>query len=107
MILKLSTDLKFPSLEISKYSQVVDIVLLDLPGGMVSYRLIIGQYCNTEETIKVHLMSFDPMIKSYIQDHFGYDPNFKGTVAVVLASFTVFFAFLYAYCIKKLNFQLR
>ncbi|KAL2493147.1 ABC transporter G family member 36 [Abeliophyllum distichum] len=77
------------------------------PVAWTVYGLIIGQYGDVEETITVPGTSFDPMIKSYIQDHFGYDPNFKGPVAAVLIGFTVFFAFLYAYCIKKLNFQTR
>ncbi|KAL2516259.1 ABC transporter G family member 29 [Forsythia ovata] len=77
------------------------------PVAWTVYGLIIGQYGDVEETIKVPGMSIDPMIKSYIQDHFGYDPNFKGPVAAVLVGFTVLFAFLYAYCIKKLNFQMR
>ncbi|CAA2949090.1 ABC transporter G family member 29 [Olea europaea subsp. europaea] len=77
------------------------------PVAWTVYGLIIGQYGDVEETIKVPGMSFEPMIKNYIQDHFGYDPNFKGPVAAVLVGFTVFFAFLYAHCIKKLNFQMR
>lgn len=71
------------------------------------YGLIIGQYGDVTSTIAVAGTSTQPMIKTYIQDHFGYDPNFKGPVAVVLIGFAVFFAFLYAYCIKTLNFQMR
>ncbi|XP_022843334.1 ABC transporter G family member 35-like [Olea europaea var. sylvestris] len=77
------------------------------PVAWTVYGLIIGQYGDMEETITVPGMSSAPMIKNYIQDHFGYDPNFKGPVAAVLVGFTVFFAFLFAYCIKKLNFQMR
>lgn len=71
------------------------------------YGLIIGQYGDVEDTIKVPGMTFEPMIKIYIQEHFGYDPNFKGPVAAVLVGFAVLFAFIYAYCIKRLNFQMR
>ena len=60
-----------------------------------------------EDTIKVPGMSKDPTIKWYVQNYFGYDPNFMGPVAVVLVGFGVFFAFMYAYCIKTLNFQMR
>jgi hypothetical protein len=49
----------------------------------------------------------DPAIKTYIQEHFGYDPDFMGQVAAVLVGFTVFFAFLFAFCIRTLNFQTR
>lgn len=46
-------------------------------------------------------------INQYIQDHFGFRTDFMGPVAGVLIAFTVFFAFLFAYCIKTLNFQMR
>ena len=46
-------------------------------------------------------------IKEYIEDHFGFDPNFMGPVAAVLIAFTVFFALMFAFCIKVLNFQMR
>ena len=71
------------------------------------YGLIISQYGDVEDTISVPGMNFTPKIKDYIQDHFGYEPDFMGPVAAVLIGFTVFFAFMYAYCIKNLNFQMR
>lgn len=71
------------------------------------YGLIIGQYGDVQTTITVAGQTTQPMIKTYIHDHFGYDPNFKGPVAAVLIGFAVFFAFMYAYCIKSLNFQMR
>ncbi|RVW28536.1 ABC transporter G family member 42 [Vitis vinifera] len=71
------------------------------------YGLIVSQYGDLEDTIKVPGMSPDPTIKWYVQNHFGYDPNFMAPVAVVLVGFGVFFAFMYAYCIKTLNFQMR
>jgi hypothetical protein len=42
----------------------------------------------------------------FINHHFGFDPDFMGIVAAVLAAFTVF-VFIYAYCIKTFNFQQR
>ncbi|KAK4410533.1 ABC transporter G family member 42, partial [Sesamum angolense] len=77
------------------------------PVAWTVYGLIIGQYGDVQTTIRVAGTSTQPMIKQYIQDHFGYDPNFKGPVAAVLVGFAVFFAFMYAYCIKTLNFQTR
>lgn len=71
------------------------------------YGLIVSQYHDVEDRISVPGMSFEPTIKWYIENHFGYDPDFMGQVAVVLVSFTVFFAFMFAYCIKTLNFQMR
>ncbi|KAL6539212.1 ABC transporter G member 36 [Orobanche gracilis] len=77
------------------------------PVAWTVYGLIIGQYGDVETTIRVAGMSTQPSTKAYIQSHFGYDPDFKGPVAAVLVGFTVFFAFVYAYCIKTLNFQMR
>ncbi|KAK4413837.1 ABC transporter G family member 36 [Sesamum alatum] len=77
------------------------------PVAWTVYGLIIGQYGDVQTTIRVAGTATQPMIKQYIQDHFGYDPNFKGPVAAVLVGFAVFFAFMYAYCIKTLNFQTR
>lgn len=77
------------------------------PVAWTVYGLIISQYGDLEDTIKVPGVTPDPAIKTYIQDHFGYDPNFMGPVAAVLVAFSVFFAFLFGYCIRALNFQMR
>lgn len=71
------------------------------------YGLIVSQYGDMEQTIRAPGVADDIPIKQYIEDHFGYDPNFMGPVAVVLVGFSAFFAFIFAYCIKTLNFQLR
>lgn len=71
------------------------------------YGLIVSQYGDVEDTISVPGLSFKPKIKDYIKDHFGYNPDLMGLVAAVLVGFTVFFAFMYSYCIKALNFQTR
>ncbi|KAH6801487.1 ABC-2 and Plant PDR ABC-type transporter family protein [Perilla frutescens var. hirtella] len=78
------------------------------PVAWTVYGLIIGQYGDVTTTITIAGSSGQgPMIKDYIQEHFGFDPDFKGPVAAVLVGFAVFFAFMYAYCIKSLNFQMR
>ncbi|KAM7480491.1 hypothetical protein LguiA_028704 [Lonicera macranthoides] len=77
------------------------------PVAWTVYGSIVSQYGDVEDTIKVPGMMSDPTIKWYVEHHFGYDPNFMGTVAVVLVGFTVFFAFMYALCLKQLNFQTR
>ncbi|MCD7465303.1 hypothetical protein HAX54_001013 [Datura stramonium] len=77
------------------------------PVAWTVYGCIVSQYGDVEDTIKVPGMSIDPKIKDYIIDHFGYNPNFMGPVAIVLVSFAVFFAFVYSYGIKTLNFQRR
>ncbi|KAJ0755524.1 putative ABC-type xenobiotic transporter [Helianthus annuus] len=77
------------------------------PMAWTVYGAIVSQYGDVEATIKVPGMSNKPTIKWYVEDHFGYDPNFMAPVAIVLVGFAAFFAFMYAYCLKTLNFQMR
>ncbi|KAI8529594.1 hypothetical protein RHMOL_Rhmol12G0237000 [Rhododendron molle] len=77
------------------------------PVAWTVYGLIVSQYGDIVDTIKVPGVVPDPTVKWYLEHHFGYEPNFIGPVAGVLVCFTVFFAFMYAYCIKTLNFQRR
>ncbi|CAA2946671.1 ABC transporter G family member 29-like [Olea europaea subsp. europaea] len=77
------------------------------PVAWTVYGLIVSQYGDLEESIKVPGISLDPSIKWYVENYFGYDPDFMGPVAGALVGFTVLFAFLYAFCIKMLNFQNR
>ncbi|CAN6886391.1 unnamed protein product [Brassica oleracea] len=77
------------------------------PVAWTVYGLIVSQYGDQEDTIKVPGMMEDPTIKWYIENHYGYDPNFMGSIAAVLVGFTVFFAFMFAFGIKMLNFQQR
>ncbi|XP_010250339.1 PREDICTED: ABC transporter G family member 42-like [Nelumbo nucifera] len=76
------------------------------PVAWTVYGLIISQYGDLEDQIRVPGVGTQS-IKSYVTDHFGYDTGFIGPVAGVLVGFTVFFAFMYAYAIKVLNFQQR
>ncbi|GMN37140.1 hypothetical protein TIFTF001_006570 [Ficus carica] len=77
------------------------------PVAWTVYGLIVSQYGDVEDTIKVPGMPKKQTIKWYIENYYGYNPDFMGEVAVVLVGFTVFFAFMFACCIKTLNFQKR
>ncbi|KAJ8638657.1 hypothetical protein MRB53_012924 [Persea americana] len=76
------------------------------PVAWTVYGLIVSQYGDLEGMIDVP-GGGKQSIKSYVHDHFGYDNDFMGPIAAVLVCFAVFFAFMYAYCIKVLNFQQR
>ncbi|BAF06025.1 Os01g0724500, partial [Oryza sativa Japonica Group] len=76
------------------------------PVAWTVYGLIVSQYGDVEDFITVPGQS-DQQVRPFIKDYFGYDPDFMGVVAAVLAGFTVFFAFTYAYSIRTLNFQQR
>ncbi|KAF7843397.1 ABC transporter G family member 36 [Senna tora] len=77
------------------------------PVAWTVYGLIVSQYGDVEDRIEVPGMDQGPMIKEYIESYYGFDTNFMGPVAAVLVTFTVFFAFMFAFCIKVLNFQTR
>ncbi|XP_062087563.1 ABC transporter G family member 36-like [Humulus lupulus] len=76
------------------------------PVAWTVYGLIVSQYGDVTDLIDVPNIG-KRTIKWYIEDHFGYNPDFMGVVAAVLVGFTAFFAFMFAYCIKTLNFQMR
>ena len=76
------------------------------PLAWTVYGLIVTQYGDLEDIIKVPGQP-DQTIKFYVKDYFGYDTDFIGQVAEVLVGFPVFFALIFAFCIKTLNFQRR
>lgn len=76
------------------------------PLAWTVYGLIVTQYGDLEIPISVPGES-EQTISYYITHHFGYHRNFMPVVAPVLVLFAAFFAFMYAICIKKLNFQQR
>ncbi|XP_016169834.1 ABC transporter G family member 29-like [Arachis ipaensis] len=77
------------------------------PVAWTVYGLIVSQYRDVTKEILVLGTNNHTAIKDYIEDHYGFKPDFMGPVAVVLVAFTLFFAFIFAYCIKALNFQTR
>lgn len=46
-------------------------------------------------------------VKDFVDSYFGFQHDFLGVVAVVIAAFTVLFAFIFAFSIKAFNFQKR
>ncbi|VAI89908.1 unnamed protein product [Triticum turgidum subsp. durum] len=76
------------------------------PLAWTVYGLIVTQYGDMEDTITVPGQP-NQTISYYITHHFGYHRSFMAVVAPVLVLFAVFFAFMYALCLKKLNFQTR
>ncbi len=77
------------------------------PVAWTVYGLIVTQYGDIEDSIKVPGIVPDPSIKWYVENHFGYNLNFMGPTAAILVMFAVFFALMFAVCIKRLNFQNR
>ncbi|XP_042048272.1 ABC transporter G family member 29-like [Salvia splendens] len=77
------------------------------PMAWTVYGLIVSQYGDVEDEMRVEATALKTSVRSYIEEHFGYKLDFMGEVGVVLVGFTFFFAFMYAYCLKTLNFQKR
>ncbi|GMI77982.1 Arabidopsis thaliana ATP-binding cassette G36, PLEIOTROPIC DRUG RESISTANCE 8 [Hibiscus trionum] len=77
------------------------------PVAWTIYGLIVSQYGDMDDPLIVPGNSRNHTIKSYIEDQYGYKSDFMGPVAGVLVAFAVFFAFMFAYCIRTLNFQNR
>lgn len=77
------------------------------PMAWTVYGLIVSQYGDVEEEMTVEATSLKTSVRSYVEEEFGYKLDFMGEVGLVLVGFTLFFAFMYAYCLKTLNFQKR
>ncbi|XP_057840632.2 ABC transporter G family member 29-like [Cryptomeria japonica] len=77
------------------------------PVSWTIYGLIISQYGDITELIEVDGKKTGTPLNQYLADYYGFDNDFMGVVAVVLLGFTFFFAFMFAFCIKVLNFQHR
>lgn len=77
------------------------------PLAWTVYGLIVTQYGDLQNSITVPGEINPQTISYYVTNHFGYHRDFMPVVAPVLVLFAAFFAFMYAVCIKKLNFQQR
>ncbi|CAA7049392.1 unnamed protein product [Microthlaspi erraticum] len=71
------------------------------------YGLITSQYGDVDTLIFQVGGPADLTVKQYIKNQYGFESEFMGPVAGVLVGFTVFFAFVFAFCIRTLNFQTR
>ncbi|KAH9288446.1 hypothetical protein KI387_032563 [Taxus chinensis] len=76
------------------------------PTGWTLNGLITTQYGDLKKHISVAGKP-SQAIEDFLKDYFGFHHDLLGVVAVVLAIFPVFFAALFAYAIKSLNFQKR
>ncbi|XP_020587828.1 ABC transporter G family member 42-like [Phalaenopsis equestris] len=76
------------------------------PLAWTVYGLIVSQFGDVDAIIRVSGQADQP-IKLYVKNHFGYDGDLMGVVAVVLVSFSVLFAFIFVFCIRVLNYQRR
>ncbi|XP_057840546.2 ABC transporter G family member 36 [Cryptomeria japonica] len=71
------------------------------------YGLIISQYGDVTDLIEVDGKKPGQPLNQYVEETFGFNKDFMGPVVAVLVLFTAFFAFMFGFCIKVLNFQNR
>ncbi|KAJ7530183.1 hypothetical protein O6H91_15G083600 [Diphasiastrum complanatum] len=76
------------------------------PVSWTLYGLVASQYGDVTSPLQIPDESQKP-VKLFLIEHFGYHKDFLGVVATVLVAFTIFFALMFAFCIKCLNFQYR
>lgn len=76
------------------------------PVAWTVYGIVTSQYGNVSDTLDL-LDGNTTTVQLYLEHRLGYHYNFLGVVATVLVGFSIFFAFMYAFCIKYLNFQHR
>ncbi|KAL8061438.1 hypothetical protein ABFX02_02G086500 [Erythranthe guttata] len=67
--------------------------------------MLTSQFGDIEKTITV--FGETKTVAAFLRDYFGYRHDRLPLVAVMLFLYPVFFAFLFAFCISKLNFQRR
>ncbi|XP_071711640.1 ABC transporter G family member 35-like [Rutidosis leptorrhynchoides] len=77
------------------------------PMAWTVYGCIVSQYHDANHEILVPGMSPNPTMIAYIKDYYGFELDFMGPVAAVLVGFCAFFAILYSFFLRTLNFQMR
>ncbi|KAF7830247.1 pleiotropic drug resistance protein 1-like [Senna tora] len=72
------------------------------PVAWTLYGLIASQYGDDAKKLEN-----GQRVEEFVRSYFGFSHDFLGVVAVVVAGFSVFFALIFAFGIKVLNFQKR
>lgn len=67
--------------------------------------VLTSQYGDIQETLVV--LGETKTVEAFLSSYFGYNHDQLVIVGVALLAYPVVFAFLFAYCIKKLNYQKR
>ncbi|KAJ4797884.1 ABC transporter G family member 36 [Rhynchospora pubera] len=72
------------------------------PIAWTLYGLLVSQYGDVEDVLDIGMT-----VKQFLRSYYGFRHSFLPVVAVVIMTFTVFFALLFGYALKKLNWQKR
>ncbi|KAL5582721.1 hypothetical protein UlMin_015163 [Ulmus minor] len=68
--------------------------------------MLTSQYGDIEKEIVINDGEVKP-VSAFLKDYFGFDHHQLPFVAIVLLAYPFLFAFIFAFCIGKLNFQRR
>lgn len=71
------------------------------------YGLLTSQYGDLDEPMKLWDGVHSVSIRKFLRDYFEYRHDFLGIAGIMVVSFCVLFAFIYAFAIKSFNFQRR
>ncbi|XP_023639206.1 ABC transporter G family member 38 [Capsella rubella] len=72
------------------------------PGWWGLYGATIAQYGDVETKLDT-----GEKVDEFMKNYYGYEYNFLWVVSLALIAFSLFFAFIYAFSVKALNFQKR
>ncbi|KAJ7174242.1 hypothetical protein O6H91_Y542400 [Diphasiastrum complanatum] len=70
------------------------------------YGLVTSQLADFDTTIQIPGQK-DTTVKQFLKDYFGFHKDFLGVVAAVHVGLVITFAFVFAFTIKRFNFQRR
>ncbi|KAJ1438250.1 P-loop containing nucleoside triphosphate hydrolase [Sesbania bispinosa] len=72
------------------------------PVAWTLYGLVASQYGDNRDTLEN-----GQRVEEFVKRYFGFEHDFLGVVAVVVAGFSVLFALIFTFAIKAFNFQKR
>ncbi|KAK7384765.1 hypothetical protein VNO78_30466 [Psophocarpus tetragonolobus] len=72
------------------------------PVAWTLYGLVASQYGDD-----MNKLENDQRVEEFVRSYFGFEHDFLGVVAIVVAGFSVLFALIFAFGIKVFNFQKR
>ncbi|ERM97072.1 hypothetical protein AMTR_s00122p00119310 [Amborella trichopoda] len=78
------------------------------PVGWTLYGLVVTQFGDVHTPLEAPDATLKPQtVAEFVNDYFGFKRDFLGVVSAVVVGLPVFFAFMFAFSIKFLNFQKR
>nr|POF16091.1 abc transporter g family member 40 [Quercus suber] len=72
------------------------------PTAWTLYGLVASQFGDLKNTLDTGLT-----VEDFVESYLGFRHDFLGVVAAVVVGFAVFFAFIFAFAIRTMNFQKR